>query len=550
VGAATAAVGVVVIAVALVTKPPHLARFETTATEAMNSARDHLDGAGFDLTGYRSMVAAVQDLGGRGEDAPQASDLNDGHIVPTYLAHHGGNDALDRVYPNHRSPVEWRARFFKPLEQREYNVHVDARTLVVSGLAFVLPDSAALPSLDQDVALSLAQRFLAQHGRGLDGFEVVDSRTEERENRADHFFKFQSEAAVPDAGDARLVYKVTIHGDHVGAYRTEVKIPEEWSREYRKDTVMESVGGAAFIVLFVGLIAAFVVTTVRVMRTSQLRWRTALLGAAGMTVLAVVGSLNEWPTAYLDYETSVPVRSFLGGELTQYFVRSSALFGMYLLLWLSATMMNPDAFDAFRGAKRRVLGKDALLSAGLTLGAICVLTGLEMLIEAAVPSLNDWSRFGASDVGVWSPALGLVAKACLETMTLFLIAVIAWHMWGRYLNTRRRKVTVLTAVVLLMLLGVVGESSGVGELAGEVILIGLAIPGILLLWRFYWRDNPVALLAGIFVIVASEEVYELWLRAPAYRTDAWIALVVLALPLVFLAFESRGARRKTATGRV
>jgi hypothetical protein len=101
-----------------------------------------------------------------------------------------------------------------------------------------------------------------------------------------------------------------------------------------------------------------------------------------------------------------------------------------------------------------------------------------------------------------------------------------------------------------MLLGVVGESSGVGELAGEVILIGLAIPGILLLWRFYWRDNPGALLAGIFVIVASEEVYELWLRAPAYRTDAWIALVVLALPLVFLAFESTGARRKTATGRV
>ena len=165
-------------------------------------------------------------------------------------------------------------------------------------------------------------------------------------------------------------------------------------------------------------------------------------------------------------------------------------------------------------------------------------------------SVVFWSRFGASDVGVWSPALRLVVNAFQETMTVFLIAVIAWHMWGRYLNTRRRKVIVLTAAVLLLLLGIAGESGGVRVLAGDVILLGVAIPGILLLWRFYWRDNPVALLAGIFVIVASEEVYELWLRAPAYRTDAWIALVFLALPLVYLAFESRGARRKTATGRV
>ncbi|MCK4773982.1 MAG: hypothetical protein KAT30_04330, partial [Candidatus Krumholzibacteria bacterium] len=506
----------------------------------------------FDLTGYRSLAAAVQDLGdGRGGTA-HADHLGGSRIVPAYLAQHGGHSAIEQVYPLHMSPVEWRVRFFKPLEQTEYNVYIDGGTGGVSGLSFELPDSVALPSLDQDAALALARGFLAGLGRELGGFEVADRRTEEHENRSDHTFQFQTKAEIPaGAGDARLVYNVTIHGDHVGGYNADVKIPEEWLREYRKDTVMESVSVVAAIVLFVGLIAVWIVTVIKVMRAARPKWRAVLLGAASITLLSIVGMLNRWPTFYLNYETSVPLGSFMSSKLlVSYFVGTTALFALYVLVALSAGMMNPNAFRAFRAANRRLLGRDALLSAGVTLGAVMLATGMDRLVWMTIPSAQEWPRFAAPDVGVWSPALGLVANGCLNTMIWFLVAIIAQHMYRRYLTTRRRKVTVITAAVATGFLLAMGESKSAGDLIADLVGGWFGIALILFLWRFFWRENPLALLAGIFVLSVAEDAYLLWLGGSAHRTDVWISLLFLALPLVFLAFESRGTLRKTATGRI
>ncbi|MDH3216742.1 MAG: CPBP family intramembrane metalloprotease [Candidatus Krumholzibacteria bacterium] len=549
VGAAIAGLGVVLIAVTLPMQGPHLARFDTRQAEATAAARAYLDPMGFDLTGYRSLAAAVQDLGdGRGGTA-HAHHLGGSRIVPTYLVQRGGQSAIEQVYPLHMSPVEWRVRFFKPLEKTEYNVYVDGGTGNVSGLSFELPDSVALPSLDQDAALALARGFLAGLGRELGGFEVADRRTEERENRSDHTFQFQTKADIPaGAGDARLVYNVTIHGDHVGAYNADVKIPEEWSREYHKGTVMESVSAAAAIVLFVGLIAAWIVTVVRVMRAARPKWRAVLLGAASMTLLAIVGMLNQWPTFSLDYETSVPLGSFMSSKLLEsYFVGATALFALFFLLILSASMMNPNVFTAFRAANRRLLGRDALLSTGVCLGAVMLITGVERLVWTMIPAAQDWSGFDAPDVDVSSPALGLVANAYLNAMIWFLVAIIAQHMYRRYLTTRRKKVTLITAVATTLVLLAMGDSKSAGELIADLVGIGSFIALILLLWRFFWRENPLALLVGILVVLVADDTYQLWLGGSAYRTDLWISLLFLVLPLVYLAFESRGTLRKTAT---
>jgi hypothetical protein len=176
-------------------------------------------------------------------------------------------------------------------------------------------------------------------------------------------------------------------------------------------------------------------------------------------------------------------------------------------------------------------------------------TGMLDWVWTTIPS-QEWPRFDVPDVGVWSPALGLVANACGDAMILFLVAIIAQHMYRRYLTTRRRKVTVITAAVATLVLLSIGESKSAGELIAALVEAGSGIALILLLWRFFWRENPLALLAGIFVLSVTEDVYLLWLGGPAYRTDVWISLLFLALPLVFLAFESRGTLRKTATERI
>ncbi len=344
------------------------------------------------------------------------------------------------------------------------------------------------------------------------------------------------------------MYNVTIHGDHVGGYNADVKIPEEWLREYHKGTVMESVSAAAAIVLLVGLIAAWIVTVVKVMRAARPKWRAFLLGAAPMTLLAIVGMLNQWPTFYLNYETSVPLGSFMSSKLlNSYFVGATALFALYFLLILSASMMNPDAFHAFRAANRRLLGRDALLSTGVCLGAVILINGVERLVWTMIPAAQDWPGFDTPDVGVSSPALGLVANACLNAMIWFLVVVVAQYMYSRYLTTRRRKVTLITTAVATLLLLAMGDSKSAGELIANLVGIGSFIALALVLWRFFWRENPLALLVGILVVIVADDTYQLWLGGSAHRSDVWISLLFLVLPLVYLAFESRGTLRKTAT---
>jgi hypothetical protein len=120
-------------------------------------------------------------------------------------------------------------------------------------------------------------------------------------------------------------------------------------------------------------------------------------------------------------------------------------------------------------------------------------------------------------------------------------------MYRRYLTTRRRKVTLITAVATALVLMAVGESKSAGELIADLMGIVFFIALILVLWRFFWRENPLALLFGILVVVVVDDTRQLWLGGSAYRTDLWIGLLFLVLPLVYVAFESRGTLRKTAT---
>jgi hypothetical protein len=545
VGLGLIAVGVVLFLVTIPQGRPHLARFDAGRTEAMEAARAFLDEEGFALAGYRPVASAVQFLGDRRDGRTYAYGITGSKIVPTYLFEEGGRAAVDDVYTGHMSPSEWRVRFFKPLEKTEYNVYIDGATGAVSGLSFELPDTASLPSLDQGTAMALAQRFLRDVGRSVAGFEAVDRMTEERENRSDHTFRFQAgalgfgDSGADAAGEAHLVYNVTVHGDHVGSYNADVKIPEEWSREHRKDTVMEAVGIVAIVVLILGLIAAWIVTVVKVMRSSRPRWKLILLGAGAMTVVYLVELLNTWPTVYLEYETSVPIGSFLSSTLMgDYFVSTTALFALFVLLFASAAMMHADAFRSLRAPNRAPLARDALLSGGATLGVSLLLHGLNNVAATRAPSVGDWSRFSAPDVDVASVGVAFAASVCLSTAIWFLLVVAAQYMYRRYLTTRRKKVTVLTAAAVLLIVGVGGES-GVVEFLAQFVTMGAAIVALLLLWRLFWRDNPVALLVGVFILSVAEDGYALAVGGSAYRAELWIAVAVLAMPLVFLAVESR-----------
>jgi hypothetical protein len=281
------------------------------------------------------------------------------------------------------------------------------------------------------------------------------------------------------------------------------------------------------------------------MRVSRPSWRAILIGAGAMTIVRLLAQVNTWPTVYLGYDTSVPAGSFIGSVLMgEYFVSTTALFALLVLLTASAAMMHADAFRALRAPNRAPLARDALLSAAASLGVLMLLRALGVGVGTRFPSASGWPRFDAPDVDAASVGVKLVASAALTTAIWFLVVVIAQYMYRRYLTARRRKVTVLTVAALLLIVGMGGGESGAAKLLARVVTLGASIALLVLLWRLFWRDNPVALLAGVFVMSVAPKAYTLAVGAPAYRGEMWVALVVLLAPLVLLAVESGRARSR------
>ena len=68
--------------------------------------------------------------------------------------------------------------------------------------------------------------------RDLTGLEFVDSVSEKRPARTDYSFTWKQKDV--DLGDGSLRLEVEVDGDQVAGYREFVKVPEGWTRDYKK----------------------------------------------------------------------------------------------------------------------------------------------------------------------------------------------------------------------------------------------------------------------------------------------------------------------------
>jgi hypothetical protein len=261
----------------------------------------------------------------------------------------GGHEAFgEMIRGDLYSPYTWRVRLFRPGETVETAVLFTPGGRPY-GFEETLPEDEPGASLSEREARRLAEdRAAREWNVDLSAFERVEDSQEARPGgRTDHTFVYERRGArVGEEGRYRL--GLTVSGDRFTGLRHSVKIPEAFSRGYEE---MRSANnfialGASLATLLLYLGGGCGVGLFFLFRMRWVLWKKALAWAVLVAFLQALVGLNQWPLAWMDYDTALSTANFVLRNLAlqaAVFVGSSLLF---VLAFVGAESLTRRAFPS------------------------------------------------------------------------------------------------------------------------------------------------------------------------------------------------------------
>jgi membrane protease YdiL (CAAX protease family) len=201
----------------------------------------------------------------------------------------------------------WSHRWFKPLQEEEFNVSI-APTGEVIGFSDRIPEDRAIASPDVATARRIAEGFLGSIN-ALNDLQLVAQSERRLPHRMQRIFTWDAHTIHPAGAPYRTI--VTVDGDRLSSFSRRVKVPEDWQRSYRelrsKNLLAGNVDVVFLIITMVCIVAVFVIRLLR--GDLQLR---LLLGIGIAAIVLVTGTaLNSFPSALAGYNTTESYPAFL-----------------------------------------------------------------------------------------------------------------------------------------------------------------------------------------------------------------------------------------------
>ena len=503
--------------------------FRSDRTGAKSAATSFLKSAGFDVTHYRNVV--------------ELSDRTDRTAV-AYLIEAGEPGKADRFYRDLAPTPLWLVRFYVPGQKEEFRVSVDANTGSVVGFARTLPEDAPGATIPKERALDNARRFLADRGIDPDRGELKDQSEKDEKARRDHTLVW--EFTEPGAGEARVRHEVIVQGDSVGSWLREVKIPEEWRREYERQTFLTVALRLIKFPFLLGIAGFALVLFIAKVRGGEIPWKFAFVTGSITAVAGLVRTCVSLDTLWGAYDTSIPAAGYLVVILIGGFLGMVLFFVAGTLTGALAGALFPAAVAMLRAERRRVYARDALVAGVVALGLRIGVPALAKIIASAVP-------FGWSPAGVtWPTGVDSSVPSILVLMNAVSAALFVAALAGIVVGVLRRwfrTSAALGALTVFYLMSFLPASArGPGQFVVGVLVALIALAAIWVLVRVFLRDNPLAWLAAAFLgpgaLTAAKVLAQ---PSSSFRVQGGIALAVFVLAAIALAVDAfRGARR-TAT---
>jgi membrane protease YdiL (CAAX protease family) len=207
----------------------------------------------------------------------------------------------------------WRNRWFKPLQEEEFQVDVAPTGEIVS-FTDVIPENRPLPAIDIAAARQMADAFLARRHVNLADLQLVSQSERQLPHRVQRIFTWESHSIHPAGAPYRHV--VTVDGNRVSSYAQRLRVPEAWQRNYEELRSKNRLAGNADLVfLALTMVAVVAIFIIRLLR-GDVRVRL-VIGIAIVSVVLMTGvALNSYPIALAGYDTTTSYAAFL----TQMFV--------------------------------------------------------------------------------------------------------------------------------------------------------------------------------------------------------------------------------------
>ena len=507
--------------------PEASVNFQVSREEALSRAQKFVTSLGENLTSYKSSIIF---------------DVDEGAKV--YLERQLGLREANRLMSSDVNIWYWEVRFFKPLQEEEFEVRVSPSGQIV-GYDHKIEEARAGASLDRASAQFAAQDYLgAKLGMDLRNWDALpeEANSKKKPNRTDWTFTWEKRGFR--AKDAPYRLQVTVQGDHVGGSEEFLKVPETWQRSYRRMRSGNDTLASVFFVLYFALLAVAIWQGIKLTLQGKTRWRGAILLGLVVAALLFLQNLNDWPHWSAEYNTNDPYSTFLAGKLAL-----ALLFSVFSAL--TVTLVLPAGEPLYRESQPERLR----LSRAFTLSG---LRSKEFFSAAVVGVSLAAAHIGyvvafyvvAGHFGAWAPqelnfdnsvntafpwisgaAIGLLASTNEEfTFRLFAIPFFAKF-------TRSKWIAVIAPAFLWSFLHSNYPQEPAYIRGIEIGIVGVIAGLVMLRWgivaALIWHYTVDASLVGL-LLVRSNSLY--------FKISGVVVAAAALAPLVFtcISYVARG----------
>ncbi len=462
-----------------------------TASQAVRSARQFLSQLSFDVADYRQAVQPVERVEG---------------MASQYLYNAAGIEGLNSVYVNQIKALAWQVRFFRPLQKEEYRVAVDPGGGEVVAFRHLLPEDAPGADLPESSAQAISTAFLKGRGYDLRKFELKETRSEMPKQRRDTNFVLEARPGSEGAiGEARLRVETAILGSRLGLWTQYVKIPENWIRNRERTTFYNIVAMGIRTAFMIAVSCFFILALIRGTRQGAVRWGLAVKIAAVASALELINVINSFPKLVFQYDTQMETKVYALSTL----VGAVLLFlGIGVAVALAAALIMACFADAplvLRRQKRVLWGRDAVIAAAATLGALIILQWVAGQIEFRASRLGLAPAIPVPDyLGSYLPLVSNLRDILLSALFFSAVAAFSAHLWTSLAGKHWWR-AILLAGLLGSLLPL--SASRASEVVLDILPSVLFVVLIVLLVKYIFRGNYLAYLvsAGVLSLARTSE---------------------------------------------
>jgi membrane protease YdiL (CAAX protease family) len=302
--------------------------FKVSRSEAQARAKEFVGGLGENLNGYQSTISFAVD-----------------ETAKTYLERQLGLQQANRLMSSELNIWYWEVRFFKPLQEEEYRVHVNPAGKVVA-YDHKIAEARAGKSLQKEEALAAAETYLQkQLGTDLNNWQFLpeQANSQTRPNRVD--WSFTWERREFKAKDAPYRLEVGLEGNEIGNSQEFLQVPEAWTRDYEHLRSTNIFYGEIALLPYGFLLGGALWVGILLTRQGKTTWAPALKIGAVVAILASLMELNQWQSYRATYDTHQAYSAFVLMALAKILIGGIAA-------GLMVTLVLPGGEPLYRASQR------------------------------------------------------------------------------------------------------------------------------------------------------------------------------------------------------